>query len=256
MKKLCYVLFCVLLSTAVSAQNNFFLGAKAGIGIPNLSSSSGNANPQANGWSSRLGPYFGLISDYNFNKKWALQVELNLASQGGKKNGVQGIPSAAFSSSFPTGMPVPEYLYANFKTVARLNYLEIPVMMKYSIPLNKKFDFYINAGPYFGFLLSAKNISTGSGNLYLDAQETQQVPTQILPQPIPFDGTQNIKSSLKGFNTGIQGGVGVTLKVKNNYLFFAASGNYGFITIQKNSADGQNNTGAATATLGYLFKLK
>jgi len=50
--------------------------------------------------------------------------------------------------------------------------------------------------------------------------------------------------------------VGVTLKVKNNYLFFAASGNYGFITIQKNSADGQNNTGAATATLGYLFKLK
>jgi len=83
MKKLCYVLFCVLLSTAVSAQNNFFLGAKAGIGIPNLSSSSGNANPQANGWSSRLGPYFGLISDYNFNKKWALQVELNLASQGG-----------------------------------------------------------------------------------------------------------------------------------------------------------------------------
>jgi len=256
MKKLCYVLFCVLLSTAVSAQNNFFLGAKAGIGIPNLSSSSGNANPQANGWSSRLGPYFGLISDYNFNKKWALQVELNLASQGGKKNGVQGIPSAAFSSSFPTGMPVPEYLYANFKTVARLNYLEIPVMMKYSIPLNKKFDFYINAGPYFGFLLSAKNISTGSGNLYLDAQETQQVPTQILPQPIPFDGTQDIKSSLKGFNTGIQGGVGVTLKVKNNYLFFAASGNYGFITIQKNSSDGQNNTGAATATLGYLIKLK
>jgi hypothetical protein len=256
MKKLCYGLICVLLSSAVSAQNNFFLGAKAGIGIPNLTSSSGNANPQANGWSSRLGPYFGLVSEYTFTKKWALQVELNFASQGGKKNGVQGIPSAEFASSFPTGMPVPDYLYANFKTVARLNYLEIPVMIKYSIPLNKKFDFFINAGPYMGFLLSAKNISTGSSNLYLDAQETQQVPTQILPQPISFDGTQDIKSSLKGFNTGIQGGVGVSLKVKNNLLFFAASGNYGFITIQKSSADGQNNTGAATATLGYLIKLK
>ena len=149
---------------------------------------------------------------------------------------------------------MPTYLYANFKTVARLNYLELPVMIKYSIPLNEKFDFFINAGPYAGLLLSAKNVSSGTGNVYLDAQETQQIPTQLLPQPVSFAGTQDIKSSLKQFNTGIQGGVGISLKIKNNLLFFAASGNYGFIAIQKNSSDGQNNTGAATATLGYLIK--
>jgi len=256
MKNFYFSVLCVLFYTAVSAQNDFYLGVKAGVSIPNLTSGSGNSNPVANGWSSSLGPYFGLASVYTLNQKWALQVELNYASQGGKKSGVQAIPTADFASSIPPGVQVPTYLYANFKTVARLNYLELPVMIKYSIPLNEKFDFFINAGPYAGLLLSAKNVSSGTGNVYLDAQETQQIPTQLLPQPVSFAGTQDIKSSLKQFNTGIQGGVGISLKIKNNLLFFAASGNYGFITIQKSSADGQNNTGAATATLGYLIKLK
>jgi len=37
-------------------------------------------------------------------------------------------------------------------------------------------------------------------------------------------------------------------------LFLEGGGNYGFIPIQKDDANGNNNTGAGTVTAGYLFQ--
>jgi len=253
MKKVLLLLLCINLSVFVAtAQSNILFGLKGGIGIPNLTTGSGNSNPLADGWSSRLGPYFGLVGQYDLYKRWSLQVELNYASQGGKKDGVQAIPSSEFASMIPTGYPVPAYLYANFNTVSRLNYIELPVMAKYTLPLNKKFDVFISAGPYVGFLFNAKNISTGKSNVYLDEKATEQITTQA----VSFDTTQDIKSDLKQFNVGIQGGVGISMKLKKGILFFTAGGNYGFIPIQKDKSNGQNNTGAATLIVGYLVHLK
>jgi hypothetical protein len=65
-----------------------------------------------------------------------------------------------------------------------------------------------------------------------------------------------VKDDIKKFNVGIQGGIGFSMRFENeSKLVFSAGGNYGFIPIQKDEANGKNNTGAATVTLGYLINL-
>lgn len=219
------------------------IGLKAGIGIPNLTSGSSNQNPVADGWSSRLGPYFGITGQVPLAGIFSLQAELNYASQGGKKNGIQAIPN--------TLAPLPLYLYADFKSVARLNYLELPVMIRADFRLNDWLSFFANAGPYAGYLLMAKTIATGSSIIYADPQKTQP----LTPAPTSFNATEDIKDQLKKFNVGIQGGIGLSCKLGKGALELAAGGNYGFLNIQKDTANGKNNTGAATITLGYKIHL-
>lgn len=38
-----------------------------------------------------------------------------------------------------------------------------------------------------------------------------------------------------------------------NSIFIEGGGNYGFLNIQKGSQNGTNNTGAATAVVGYRY---
>lgn len=233
------------------AQSSFSVGLKAGISIPNLQSSGGN--PLSEGWSSRQGPYAGFVGEMNIGKNLYLQTELNFSSQGGKKNGLQAIPvSPEYAAFFPAGIPVPDFVYSNYNSEAKLNYLELPVLLKFDYPLSESISLFVNAGLYMGYLVAAKNVTSGANNIYLDKAMT--IP--LLPGPVSFDTTIDIKSDLEKFNFGIQAGVGVAYHFKSgSKLFLAGGGNYGLTHIQKDPANGENNTGAATVTLGYLFKL-
>ena len=253
MKKLFnYFLFSLLIvcvnEQSLLAQKKIWIGANAGLAIPDLKSSS--TNPISNGWKSRLGPHFGAVADFELNKMFSIQTEINYSAQGGKKNGVQAMPGSQFASFFSPN-PAPQYLYATYNSESKLNYLEIPILLKVRFPISKMTTFFIDAGPYAGYLLNAKQVNSGSSNVYLDEGETQP----ITPQPVPFDGTQDIKSDLKKFNMGVQGGIGFSLKAGPGMLVLSGGGNYGFIKIQKDATNGTNNTGAATVTLGYLIKI-
>ncbi|MEP6845381.1 MAG: porin family protein [Panacibacter sp.] len=248
------IIFWLMIFTLVTefcnAQNAIRLGIKGGVSIPNLKSS--GDNPVSKGWSSRQGPYFGVVGEFGISKRVSIQAELNYAAQGGKKNGTQAISGSAYASYFPPGAPVPPYFYAVYDNEAKLNYLELPVMIKIDFTLGKQYSIFINGGPYAGFLLSAKNTTKGSSNVYLDEKLTQP----ILPAALSFDAITDVKKDIKNFNFGLQGGVGISLNFSNsNSLILSAGGNYGFIPIQKDEANGKSNTGAATVTLGYLFKL-
>ena len=234
------------------AQKNISLGVKGGIDIPNLTAGGdAGSNPVSKGWSSRLGPYFGVVGVYNITHKFGIQVELNYSSQGGKKNGKQAIPTADFTSNPPPGTP--DYIYANFNSQTKLNYIELPVMAKLNLPLGLggKWHFFVQAGPYFGYLVAAKDVIKGTSNVYADEAETMP----LTPQPVTIDETQDVKDDIKKFNVGIQGGAGVSVKAPLGRILLTVGGNYGFIPIQKDKANGQNNTGAANITLGYLFTL-
>jgi len=231
-------------------QKAFLLGVKGGIDIPNLSAGSGaGSNPVSQGWSSRLGPYFGIVVMHNLSHHFSLQAELNYSSQGGKKNGKQAIPTSDFTTNPPPGTP--QYIYANINSETKLNYIELPILARVDLPLGSKLKFFINAGPYFGYLVAAKDVVTGTSNVYADEAETMP----LLPQAIPLNTSQDVKSDIKKFNMGIQGGIGLAVNAPLGSIMIAIGGNYGFIPIQKDKANGQNNTGAANFTLGYLFKL-
>lgn len=252
-KSIFYLLFLslTLLFFNVDAQN-VALGIRGGISIPNLSAGSNNQNPLNTGYSSRFGPDFGVFAEFKFSDLFSIQPMLEYSSQGGKKNGLQAFTTPAqFAAMFPPGS-APTYLYANYNSTAKLNYLMLPILAKFgwnfkSSPLR----IYADAGPFFGYLIYAKQVTSGSSNFYTDPQGQQPLPGG----PQSFDNTQDIKDQLHKANFGIEGNVGLAYKFKKSYIFIEGGGNYGFLNIQKGTANGKNETGAATVAVGYSFWL-
>jgi hypothetical protein len=230
------------------------IGIRGGISIPNLSAGGSEQNPLNTGYSSRQGPDAGLYAEFKFSDLFSLQPMVQYSSQGGKKDGLQAFPTpdqikAEYQEE---GQTAPTYLYANFKSDAKLNYLMIPVLAKFGWNFhNSPLRIYVDAGPFVGFLLSAKQVTSGTSNFYLDNKGTEPLPGGAHS----LDSTQNIKSQLNTTNFGIEGNLGLQYKLKRSYAFIEGGGNYGFLNIQKGTANGKNNTGAATVDIGYALWL-
>lgn len=244
---LVFTCFCVVLFAQKSpepTQSKFTLGVLAGINIPKLTGNS--SNPLSNGYGSRLGAAFGFTSSYSFSRSWGLRTDLLYSSEGGRRNGMQAFTDA---SSYNPNFPAGTYLYANFKTQSILNYLELPVLAKYSFPTKKNaLKFYVDFGPYFGYLLNAKQVN--SGNSYIYYQDSP-----ITPGAQSFDTTTSITSSINRFNMGITGGVGVSHKFCSGNIFLDVRGAYGLLNIQKYSEDGKSHNGNVCIAVGYSIPL-
>ncbi|NNV56738.1 porin family protein [Limnovirga soli] len=248
-KTFAILLLLTAFSISLLGQTKLMLGAKSGISIPNLKAK--GDNPISEGWSSRLGVYAGIMAEYEIGNNLYLQAEINYASQGGKKNGLQTIPTSAFANEVPPGTVLPTYVYGNYQSEVKLNYLELPVLLKSSITLSESISILLEAGPYAGFLINAKNITAGNGNIYLD--KSLSIP--LLEESISFDQNNDIKKDINSFNAGVQAGVGLGINLPNENKINIITGiNMGFTPIQKDVLNGQNNTGAITITASYLFK--
>ena len=236
------VLLCCM---QVDAQQ-IDLGVRGGISIPNLSAGGSEENPLNTGYSSRQGPDFGIFGEYHLSHLFSIEAMISYSSQGGKKEGMQAFPSGQPA-------PAPTYLYADFKSQAKLNYLMVPILAKFGWNLGSAspLRLYVDAGPFFGFLVSAKQVTSGSSVIYADEGGTQQV----TPQPQSFDKTTDIKDQLNTFNFGVSGNVGLAYIFGRSQVFIEGGGNYGFLNIQKGTANGKNNTGAATASVGYAYRI-
>jgi Outer membrane protein beta-barrel domain len=253
-RKTSIVLISMLISGAANAQ--WEVGARGGISIPNLTSGS-TTTPLNSNYKSRLGPGYGGYGEYHFTSLFSLEARIDYSAQGGKKNGFQALatPPEIGLYFLSQKQSMPPYLYADYKSEARINYLMIPVLAKFGRNLGpaSHFRLYVAAGPFVAFLLSAKQITSGSSNLYLD--EAQTMPLQFGEQS--FDKTTDIKDQLHSTNFGVEGNAGLAYmfgdKMRHS-IFIEAGGNYGFIEIQKGEANGKNRTGAGMVTAGYSYK--
>ena len=248
---LSFLLIFFHLSSPSRAQQ-VALGVRGGISIPNLTASGSEQNPLNTGYSSRLGPEFGVFAEFKISDLFSIQPMIEYSSQGGKKNGFQAFPvPPEMAALFPPGQ-LPTYLYANFNSEAKMNYLMIPVLAKFGHSFHESpLRIYGDLGPFVGFLLSAKQVTSGNSEIYLDPSGQQALPVG----PQSFDNTQDIKGQLNSTNFGIEGNIGLNYSFGMNNIFFEVGGNYGFLNIQKGSANGKNNTGAATIVLGYSYWL-
>lgn len=227
------------------AQPKTDAGIKGGLSIPNLTAGNSD-NPINTGYSSRTGAAFALYAEYHLTKQFSIQPELQYCAEGGKKNGNQAfsVPDN-LASMFPPGS-APAYLYADYNSTAKFNYLILPIFAKYHFLRKTNWDVYVSAGPFVSMLVYAKNITAGNSTIYLDAAHTQPLaPNQS------FNNTEDIKDQLHKFNTGIAGHVGAGYHFGSNAVFVEGGGNYGFINIQKGNTNGKNKTGAAVIMLGY-----
>ncbi len=118
---------------------------------------------------------------------------------------------------------MPPYLYADYKSEAKLNYLLIPVYAKASWKLGPQspLRIYLLAGPFAGFLLDAKQVTSGSSIIYADPQK--QMP--LTPTVQSFDSTINITNQLNTFNFGVSGNVGFSYHFNRSNVFIEGGGN-------------------------------
>ena len=137
----------LLLSICFSVNAQLRIGARGGISISNLE---GNSE-QSKEYTSRQALYGGLFLNFRLTHSISVQPEINFSPQDGQRNGIQSIPADAIS-----GISLPPYvnLYANFKREIILNYLEIPVLMKFT--LGHKLKYYACFGPQISFYLRLK----------------------------------------------------------------------------------------------------
>ena len=253
-KSIFYLLVFGLLMFCFNADaQDVAIGVRGGISIPNLTAGGSEQNPLNTGYSSRQGPEFGLFAEIKFSDLFSLQPMVEYSSQGGKKDGLQALPTPTAIAEYyqSQGAPAPTYVYARYNSEAKFNYLMIPILAKFGWDLGHKSPFrvYVDAGPFVGFLLNAKQVTSGSSDFYSDAGGTMP----ITPSPENLNNTQDIKSELHSTNFGIEGNVGFAYHLKRSYVFVEGGGNYGFLNIQKGTANGKNNIGAGTASLGYAY---
>ena len=126
------VLCTLFLSGAAIAQDQKVkLGIKAGLNMANLSVDESELNS-----SDKTGFTAGLMVEIPLAKKFSLQPELLYSQQGSK-----------FSYSDA------EVSNSNFKSTIKLNYFNIPVMLKYYVTKGLS----VQAGPQIGILLKSNN---------------------------------------------------------------------------------------------------
>src|ERR1700681_4189791 len=83
----------LFLASKSAFSQNLKLGLKAGLSLPNLSSSGGSE--VSKGYKTISGPDFGLVVDYTIADKISIEMGIEWSTQGGQKSGLQAIPASA-----------------------------------------------------------------------------------------------------------------------------------------------------------------
>lgn len=239
-----------LIAAGSAPANQIQVGLHGGLSMPNIR---GGTGIYSQGFESRTGPYFGIFADYQFETHFSLRAEINYASQGGRRDGMQPVPVNLLGLTLPPGT----ILFADFYNEVILDYIEIPVLLEVGWGQNPRF--FIHVGPYVGFLIRAKAVTSGMSSIYLD--QRGEFPLLLPPdyQPLPprsFDATTDIKKDINDINAGVAGGAGVSIPVGPGDVVAGVHFSWGMTNIQKNTAVyGKDHTGAIVFTLGYTLAL-
>jgi len=243
-------------------KNALYVGAKAGLSIPSLQAGE-SKNVWNKNYKSILRVYASVFGEYQISKRFSIQAELAYAAQGGMRNDIQPFAVPAeyldiFQLAFNTKN---DYVFANLKSTSHIDFLQVPIMLKYAYPIafNNKLSVYVLAGPYFGYMVSAKQIVKSADlHVYSTEELSSEIPQDLVKGFFgeSIDTTINSYPELNKFNMGIQGGIGFQYQLGKGKVFIEGGGNYGFLYLQKGDDHGKNNIGAGTVLVGYALNLR
>jgi hypothetical protein len=283
MKKIQLLASLFLFSLCGYAQT-VSLGVRGGLSIPNIVA--GGDNPLSKGYSSRVAEEGGIFAELGISDYVAFRLGVEYSAQGGKRNGMQAMPSARAMAGMAAGAgagmdailgqvaaSMPGIFYADVKNTADFDYLMIPLSVQVGTNASKRWRVYGNAGPFVSFLLRGRQTTKGHSKMYLDAGGSQtlwdNIPAALQPvieggapslahvlkNGTDFSATEVITRDLNPVNAGIQGDVGLSYRHERHRVFIEIGGNYGFVKMQKDKSNGSNRIGAATVMLGYAIQL-
>ena len=120
----------------------------------------------------------------------------------------------------------------NGKITVSLDYITLPLLVKASF--GKKTQFFINAGPYAGFLLNAKSRTLNDGKV-IDEDN--------------FTGDAN------RFDFGVTGGIGIAVPIKESWMVHAELRNYFGLMNVDATAFSNLYTNTTDLRLGVVYRL-
>jgi hypothetical protein len=241
-----HLLFFGLTATA----QNFSLGFQGGLRTSEFSSADPSAIKLDTKLDSRAGQQAAIFAEFGITKDLSLKPMIEYSSQGGKKLGVQGFSTPDFiAAEYPAGQ-APQVVYANYNSEIKLNYLMIPVLAKFHWKSPElPFDFYVDGGPFIGFLLSASQVNNGRSQIYADASMQQAAPGG----PQSFNNSQNIKDQINPINVGIESSIGISYYFKSSRLFIEGGANFGIRDVEKSDINGKNESSSTVVSIGYAL---
>lgn len=170
----------------------------------------------------------GINFEYQIKEKLSLKLELNYERKSQKlKTEIEMINDS------PDPLPEAD----EYKAKRNNDYLVLPIMIKYNF--GNKNSFFINGGPYIGYLLK----SNLEESLYLNGslQDSQMTETT----------NSNNKTDL-----GLSIGLGKTIEInEKNSIFIEIRENLGLVNTSKNKVwgNGEVKTNSLNLIIGYQF---
>jgi hypothetical protein len=202
-KVLLVVLGIVLTYGVINAQVRF--GIKAGGTLSNVTLKDEEGTSKSG---VKFGFELGGLLEYSFSESLSLQPELLFVNNGSEDKEEEGKATLSF------------------------NQLQVPINLKYKMG-TEQLKFYAAAGPYFGYIFSAKakySEDGMSGSIDL------------------FD--KDIVDPMKHLDFGI--GVGFGLELSNKYLV-GVGYKYGIANLAPKDSDGTMKVGTFNLSVGFLF---
>lgn len=192
-----------LLTTNAQDKGGFELGLGLGVNISNVSTIDGQENA-----SSKTSINAGASGEYYFSDRWGVKTKLIYDSKGWAEGYILDQNNMVTITDF------------------KLNYLTVPVMANWHFGSNR--NWYLNFGPYIGFLISAEDSELG-----LD-----------------------LKDGFKSTDFGAAFGIGHKIKVADNIkLFIEYDAQSGFSDIFEENAGEAIRNGRSSFNIGVLFSL-
>ncbi|MET3025714.1 porin family protein [Flavobacterium sp. UW10123] len=166
---------------------------------------------------------FGVSLQYKLNESLSLKADLDYDRKTKTSKG-----EGAYISDI-------SYKYYSIKTTNYFNYITLPIMLKFNFTRNK--SFYINGGPYFGYLLKSgwKYETSGIQNSNENLEDTKYS---------------------KSLDFGISAGFGKEFKLNDNHnIYIELRENLGLTDIAKYPirSDGSMKTNSLNLIAGFTF---
>ena len=157
----------------------------------------------------RAGFSYGIFMTYRFGRRFAIQPELLFVMKGSRYVNGEG-PDA-------------------YRETMSLEYVELPILAKLSVPLFRGLRTHVFAGPAPAFNIRAR----------VDARFAGEAQEETL-------------DNVMGFDIGLAAGAGVEIPVGRGAVTFDVRYTAGLTTLSKEPDDDIRN-GALTFLFGYLF---
>jgi hypothetical protein len=210
MKKYLISTSIIILATCTLHAQDVKFGIRGGVNMANMSTV--KSTPMSDGYSSRLAPAWGLFTELQLNPVISLRLGVEYSGLGGKKDGMQPLPTQRLITETGSGMGMgmteqqqmalgalmygmpqynlnglPQYYYVNMESTTKFDYVMIPFLVQAGLDLGQTpWRVYVNAGPTVSFFLSGKTVAGGSGKMYADDSGTVSLWHALPPQVQSF----------------------------------------------------------------------